>query len=254
MPGSNPSGHRPTLDLNADVGEAAGSAGRAGDRRLTAFLSSVNIACGGHAGDAATMRDTVQVALDHGVAIGAHPSYQDHQGFGRRETGVAAVDVAALVRDQTGALIQVAASLGGVLRHVKLHGALYHRAHRDRAVAEVVASAVTALDPALIVMGMDGSVLMQVCREQGLSFAREAFADRAYARDGQLVPRAQAGSLLTPEAAARQVVRMVQHPIRFDTLCVHSDTPDSVALAQSVRLALAEAGVAVAPMNPESRR
>ena len=207
------------------------------------------------------MQDTVQVALEHGVAIGAHPGYQDHKGFGRRETGAAAADVAALVRDQTEALMQVAASLGGVLRHVKLHGALYHRAHRDRAVAEAVASAVTTLDPALIVVGMDGSALMQACLEQGLSFAREAFADRAYARDGRLVPRDQPGSVLTAEAVARQVVRLVRDgvvesvdgvvvPLGFDTVCVHSDTPGAVELAQSIRLALAEAGVTVAPMSP----
>ena len=207
------------------------------------------------------MRDTVQAALEHGVAVGAHPGYADRQGFGRREIGVAPVDVAALVREQTGALMQVAASLGGTVRHVKLHGALYHRAHRDRAVADAVAGAVTALDPALIVVGLDGSALMQACEEQGLAFAREAVADRAYARDGQLVSREQPGSVLTAEAAARQVVRMVRAgvvastdgimvPLRFDTLCVHSDTPDAVELARSVRLALAGAGVTVAPMSP----
>ena len=207
------------------------------------------------------MRDTVQAALEHGVAVGAHPGYADRQGFGRREIGVAPVDVAALVREQTGALMQVAASLGGTVRHVKLHGALYHRAHRDRAVADAVAGAVTALDPALIVVGLDGSALMQACEEQGLAFAREAFADRAYARDGQLVSREQPGSVLTAEAAARQVVRMVRAgvvastdgimvPLRFATLCVHSDTPDAVELARSVRLALAGAGVTVAPMSP----
>ena len=207
------------------------------------------------------MGDTVQAALEHGVAVGAHPGYADRQGFGRRELGVAPVDVAALVREQTGALMQVAASLGGTVRHVKLHGALYHRAHLDRAVADAVAGAVTALHPALIVVGVDGSALMQACGEQGLAFAREAFADRAYARDGRLVPREQPGSVLTAEAAARQVVRMVRDgvvestdgivvPLRFDTLCVHSDTPDAVELARSVRQALAEAGVTVAPMSP----
>ena len=207
------------------------------------------------------MRDTVQVALDHGVAVGAHPGYADRQGFGRREIGVDPVDVAALVREQAGALMQVAASLGGTVRHVKLHGALYHRAHRDQAIADAVAGAVTTLDPALIVVGMDGSALMQACREQGLSFAREAFADRAYATDGRLVPRDQPGSVLTAGAAARQVVRMVHDnavesiegivvPLCFDTVCVHSDTPDAVELARSIRLALGEAGVTVAPMSP----
>lgn len=211
------------------------------------------------------MRDTVQVALEHGLAIGAHPGYQDHEGFGRRETGVAAAGVAALVRDQTDALMQVAASCGGVVRHVKLHGALYHRAHRDRPVAEAVAGAVATLDPALIVVGMDGSALMQACQDQGLVFAREAFADRAYACDGDLVPRARPGSVLTAEAAARQVVRMVHHgvvesidgvvvPIGFDTVCVHSDTPDAVELARAIRLALAEAGVTVESMRPGSLR
>ena len=207
------------------------------------------------------MRDTVQVALDHGAAVGAHPGYADRQGFGRREIGVDPVDVAALVGEQAGALMQVAASLGGTVRHVKLHGALYHRAHRDQAIADAVAGAVTTLDPALIVVGMDGSALMQACREQGLSFAREAFADRAYATDGRLVPRDQPGSVLTAGAAARQVVRMVHDnavesiegivvPLCFDTVCVHSDTPDAVELARSIRLALGEAGVTVAPMSP----
>ena len=202
------------------------------------------------------MRDTVQAALKHGVAVGAHPGYADRQGFGRREIGVAPVDVAVLVREQTGALMQVAASLGGTVGHVKLHGALYHRAHRDRAVA--VAGAVTALDPALIVVGLDGSDLMQACGEQGLAFAREAFADRAYARDGQLVSREQPGSVLTAEAAARQVVRMVRDGVVvslcFDTVCVHSDTPDAVELAQAIRLALAGAGVTVGSMSAASLR
>ncbi len=206
------------------------------------------------------MRHAVEVALAHGVAIGAHPGYPDREGIGRRETGAAPADVAALVRGQTGALMEVAASLGGTVRHVKLHGALYHRAHRDRAVADAVAGVVTAIDPALIVVGMDGSALMQACRDVGLAYAREAFADRAYARDGGLVPREQPESVLTAAVAARRVVRMVRDrvvetidgvmvPLRFDTLCVHSDTPDAVELARSIRLAFVEAGVVVAPMR-----
>ncbi|MDO8793671.1 MAG: 5-oxoprolinase subunit PxpA [Vicinamibacterales bacterium] len=254
------SGHCITIDLNADVGEAVGSAGRALDRRLLAFLSSANIACGGHAGDDVTMRDTVEAALAHGVAVGAHPGYPDREGFGRRETGAAPAAVAALVREQTEALLRVVTSSGGTLRHLKLHGALYHRAHHDRAVADAVAGVVTAIDPALIVVGMDGSALMQACGDLGLLFAREAFADRAYASDGQLVPREQPDSVLTAEVAARRVVRMVRDgvvgsidgvitPLRFDTLCAHSDTPDAVELARSIRLALVEAGVMVAPMK-----
>ncbi len=211
------------------------------------------------------MRDTVAAAREHGVAIGAHPGYPDRDGFGRTETGATPAEVAALVRGQAEVLLGVVTSLGGTLCHVKLHGALYHRAHRDRAAADAVAVAIEGLDPALIVVGMDGSALMQACGDRGLFFAREAFADRAYTRDGQLVPRGRPGSVLSAAVAVPRAVRMVRDaevasvdgvlvPLRFDTLCVHSDTPDAVELTRGVRLALAEAGVAVAPMSARFRR
>lgn len=206
------------------------------------------------------MRETARFALAHGVVIGAHPGYADRAAFGRRETGAAPAVVANLVREQTGALMQMVASLGGTLRHVKLHGALYHRANADAAVAAAVAGAVAALDPALIAVGRDGSALMRACLAQGLTFAREAFADRAYARDGRLVPREHPGSVLTADAAVRRVVRLARHgvvesldgaivPIGFDTLCVHSDTPGAPELARAVRRALESAGVTVAPIK-----
>lgn len=214
------------------------------------------------------MRDTVRAALESRVAIGAHPGYDDREGFGRRELGLPEARIAELVRAQCAALLDVLAQTGGSMQHIKLHGALYHRAGRDRAVAEAVADAVITLDPRVIVVGMPRSYLAIACAARGLAYAREAFADRGYAVDGSLLPRSDPGGLVAPGALAARAVRLVLEGnvdgvsqggtagvhVPFDTLCLHSDTPHAADGAARIRRALDEAGVTVAPLSATLRR
>ncbi|MGE3576987.1 MAG: 5-oxoprolinase subunit PxpA [Vicinamibacterales bacterium] len=250
--------------MNVDAGELPGPEGLALDRRLFLYASSTSIACGGHAGDAVRMGETARAALDAGVAVGAHPGYADREGFGRRELGLTPAETADLVRTQCAALADALPPAGGALQHVKLHGALYHRAASDRAVAAAVADAVIALDPRLIVVGMPRSYLALACAERGLTYAREAFADRGYAPDGRLLPRSEPGGVITGEAIPARAVQMVRDgvlapngtpvPVGFDTLCLHSDTPGAGDGAAGVRLALDAAGISVAPLATVLRR
>jgi len=206
------------------------------------------------------MRAAVRDALEHGVAIGAHPGYPDREGFGRRELALQVSRIAELLRAQCLALLEVLAEAGAPLQHVKLHGALYHRAGRDPAVAETVADIVAAIDPRLIVVGMAGSTLARACARRGLPYAREAFADRGYAADGRLLPRSEPGGLIAVDAVAARAERMVLDgvvqggdgasvPVAFDTLCLHGDAPDAVSSAWATRQALDAAGVVVTPMS-----
>lgn len=211
------------------------------------------------------MRETARAAVDAGVAIGAHPGYTDPQGFGRRELGLAAPAIGTLVQAQCATLADAVAPIGASLQHVKLHGALYHRASTDAEVAAAVASAVSGVDPALIVVGLPGSALEHACRERDLSYAREAFADRGYAGDGHLLPRQAPGGLVTGAAIAERAVRMAVRdevllmdgtalPLAFETLCLHGDTPDAASSAAGVRRGLEAAGVTVAAMSRVIRR
>jgi UPF0271 protein len=205
------------------------------------------------------MRDTVRAALDAGVAVGAHPGYADREGFGRRELSLPVGEVVDLVRAQTLALAGIIAQAGGALQHVKLHGALYHRCDRDRELADAVTDALVAIDPHLIVVGMPRSYLAMACAARGLAYAREAFADRGYAADGTLLPRSEPGGVIAGDAVAARAARMVLHgvltsdgtavPIGFDTLCLHSDTPEAAGGAEATRRALESAGVTVASMS-----
>jgi UPF0271 protein len=244
------------VDLNCDLGEGAGH-----DAELMPLITSANIACGGHAGDEATMRAAVALAQRHGVAIGAHPGFEDREHFGRREMKVSAEELAELVARQIAALRAIAP-----VRHVKPHGALYNLAARDGAVAESVVEAVRAVDAGLVLFALAGSALARVGREKGLRVAEEVFADRTYRRDGSLTPRSEAGALIEEEAAAvAQVRRMVNEgvvratdgadvPIRADTVCVHGDGAHAVAFAQRLRRELAEAGVEVTSFGDADRR
>jgi len=238
-----------TIDINADVGEGAGH-----DAGIIPLVSSVNIACGAHAGDAATMHETVALALRHGVAIGAHPGHADPAHMGRRPLPVAPAEAAELVARQIAALEAIA---GAALAHVKLHGALYHQVGDDAALAEAVAARLARSWPRLVVVAPANSVLATVVRAHGLSVAEEAFIDRAYGDDGRLVARSQPGAMLDdPAAAARQAVRLARAgrvrtvggrdlAVRADTLCVHGDGPDPVGCLRAVRVALAAAGIDV---------
>lgn len=248
------------VDLNADVGEGVGD-----DGALMPWLTSANIACGVHAGDAATMRATVDLACRHGVAVGAHPSLDDRQGFGRRELPVTPQEVETLVARQIEALAAVASSAGTRLIHVKPHGALYNMAARDAALAEAIARATAAVDPVLILFGLAGSQMIEAGRAAGLRTAAEGFADRAYQADGSLAPRSRADAVIHAAAAVvSRALEMIQQrrvvavdgtvvSLDIDTLCVHGDTPGAVDLAVRLRTALVAAGVTVESVAPVDR-
>jgi UPF0271 protein len=234
-----------SIDLNCDLGEGAGY-----DAELMPLVTSANIACGAHAGDEATMRVTVALAEQHGVAIGAHPGFADRGHFGRRELQLSPAEIRALVSGQIHALRAL-----GPVRHVKPHGALYNLAARDMAVAEAIAVAVHAVDPALVLFGLAGSELLRAGRALGLRVASEVFADRTYQRDGMLTPRSRPDALIHDEAAAvTQVLRMVREgvvratdgtdvSIVADTVCVHGDGSRAVAVARQLNAELRQAGI-----------
>lgn len=232
------------IELNADIGEGCD------DARLMPYLSRVSIACGGHAGDAASMNTALRLAAEYGVAVGAHPSYPDRARFGRRPLAASEAEIVAWVTWQTEALAELAARLGLRLAHVKPHGALYNVAARDRDVARAIALAVAAVDPALELVGLSGSRLIEAGRAAGLTVRNEAFADRRYHASGLLVSRETAGSVLTDPAAAAHQARALARGepvaaldggevrIEADTLCLHSDTPNAINIAAAVHAAL----------------
>lgn len=245
------------LDLNCDLGEGFGAWRMGDDLALMDQVSSVNVACGFHAGDPDLMLATVRAAVQRGVAVGAHPSLPDLQGFGRREMRVSPQEVYALIVYQIGALDAFCRVAGATLHHVKPHGALYNMAARERPLADAIAAAVKAFDPRLVLYGLAGSALVDAGRAAGLAVACEVFADRSYQPDGTLTPRGQAGALLGSTAESiEQVLRMVRAgevqavdgtvlAIRADTLCIHGDGPHAVDTARALRSALELEGVAV---------
>jgi len=246
------------IDLNADVGESYGAYGYGDDEGVMPFVSSANIACGFHAGDPGVMRSTVRLARRHGVAIGAHPGFQDLSGFGRREMHLSPAEVENLVAYQVGALTGIAAAEGIKLSHVKPHGALYNMAARDAAMAGAIARGVRAVDASLVLFALSGSQLIDAGEVAGLRVASEAFPDRGYGADGSLMPRSAAGAVVTsPERVAARAVAMAAGTVttaagqivavRADTLCIHGDTPGAAALARAVREALGAAGIEVGP-------
>jgi UPF0271 protein len=226
------------IDLNADVGE-----GFATDAALVALVTSANVACGFHAGDVQTMRAVCSAAVPAGVAIGAHVSYRDREGFGRRALPVEAETVAAEVAEQIEALQSVALTAGGRVAYLKPHGALYHRASSDPdCAAALVAAAAGASGGPLAVLAFPGSSLLELARWAGLLAVAEGFADRAYAVDGTLLPRTEPGATLDADAAARQAVALA-HGRQVGSICVHGDSASAAALAARVREALVSAGV-----------
>jgi UPF0271 protein len=252
---------RESIDLNADIGEGCGS-----DDQLVPLVSSVNIACGAHAGDDDTMRGAVALALRHGAAIGAHPGFADRENFGRRELPINPVAAAGLVVAQTRILRDIAWALGARLGHVKLHGALYNMAARDAALAEAVVDALVAetREPgrALILVTLAGSTMEAIARKRGLRVLGEAFADRTYRRNGSLMPRSQPGAVISDAAAAaRQALRIAaQGVVRCEdgtdiavdagTVCLHGDGPSAVEFARAIRRDLSLEGIAVRSPAP----
>jgi 5-oxoprolinase (ATP-hydrolysing) subunit A len=246
------------IDVNADVGESFGAWTMGVDEELLRLVSSANVACGFHAGDPTVMDRTVARAVQAGIAIGAHPSYLDLRGFGRRAMTVDAAEVEVDVVYQVGALAAFAKSHGARLTHVKAHGALYNQAATDDALARALARATARVDPSLALVGLASSGAMRrAAGEAGLRYAAEAFADRAYEPDGSLCPRGEAGAVITdPEAAAAQAVGIARDGtvtsasgtavlLRADTLCLHGDNPQALAIARAVRRALDVAGIEV---------
>jgi UPF0271 protein len=248
------------IDLNADVGESFGPWPMGDDARLIPLVTSVNVACGFHAGDPLTIERTVAWAVAARVAIGAHPGYPDLAGFGRRDMDMAAAELEAAIVYQVSAVAGFARSAGTELRHVKPHGALYNRAARDPALAEVVARAVRRCSSDLLLVGLAGSDLLAAGQAAGLQVVAEGFADRAYEADGSLRSRKEPDAMLAPEAAAAQAIALVQQreataidgspvAIEPETLCIHGDSPDAVATALAVRSALEAAGVEILPVG-----
>jgi len=246
------------IDLNCDMGESFGAYTIGADAEVMASISSANVACGYHGGDPAVMRRTVRLAREAGVAVGAHPGFQDLAGFGRREMRLAPQEIEDMVLYQIGALAAIAQSEGVRLQHVKAHGALYNMAARDRALADAIARAVAAFDPSLILFGLPGSELMRAGAACGLRVASEGFADRAYEPDGSLTPRSRAGAVIhDAEAVVRRAVRMAVDGIvaatdgseismHVETICTHGDTPGAQALTRALRAGLERAGIAIA--------
>jgi 5-oxoprolinase (ATP-hydrolysing) subunit A len=239
-----------TVDLNSDVGEGYGAWPGGPDRELMKIITSANIACGFHAGDPSIMRRTCDMAVENDVAIGAHVSYPDLAGFGRRFIDMKPDELADAVVYQLGALAACARVAGSKITYVKPHGALYNTIVRHQQQADAVASAVKQYDPTLPLLGLPGtdSAIERAAAENGLTFLFEGFADRGYAADGTLIPRGQPGALLTDEdAAAAQAVAVADHGIV--SICLHSDTPGAATLGAAVAVGLLQAGYELRPFT-----
>jgi UPF0271 protein len=249
---------RTTIDINCDMGESYGAWKMGEDAAVMPYITSANVACGFHGGDPGTIRATVKLALEHGVAIGAHPSLPDLQGFGRRVMKISPQDMYDLVLYQAGAVEAFARAAGARLHHVKCHGALYNMAANDAGLAEAMARAVKDLGGGLILYALSNSLMMKTAKKLGIRVAGEVFADRGYADDGTLAPRGSPGAMIEDAAlAAQRAVSMVEDgyvtalsgvrvPVSPDTLCLHGDQPGAVAFAKAIRKAFSEHGIAVA--------
>ncbi len=247
-----------TIDINCDMGESFGRWTLGHDAEVMPYISSANIACGGHAGDPNVMAATVRLAVQHKVAVGAHPGYSDLAGFGRRHFHMSSDEVRAMLLAQIGALCAIARSEGCDLNHVKPHGALYNEAMRDPVLASAVVGAVKAFSADLPVFCLPGSAVEQIAQELDARYVLEGFADRAYEPNGSLTERSlpsavvheataaaeQALSLARGRVAARDGTRLA---LRIETICIHGDNPAAVEIVRAVRARLEQAGYVVAP-------
>lgn len=246
------------IDLNCDMGESYGAWKMGADAEVMAFITSANIACGFHAGDPATIRQTVRLAVDRGVAVGAHPSLPDLMGFGRRAMRISPQEMYDLIIYQAGAVEAFARVAGARLHHVKCHGALYNMAANDEALSEAMVRAVKDLGSGVMLYVLSRSKSFQIGKKAGLPVLGEVFADRGYSDDGSLAPRDQPGGLIEDAAASvKQVLAMIEEgyvtslsgkrvPVAADTLCLHGDQPGAVTFAQVLRKVFSEKGIAVA--------
>ena len=246
-----------SVDLNCDMGESFGAWTMGNDAALMNFVSSVNVACGFHSGDATVIRQTVEMAIAKGVAVGAHPSFADLQGFGRREIKMSAAEVFDIVLYQVAAVKGICEASGGKLHHVKPHGALYNQAAKDANLAEAIAKLIKAIDENLILYGLAGSYLIFEAEKIGLKTASEVFADRTYQADGSLTPRSQPNALITDtETAVAQVWQMISAQtvtatdgetvqLRAETVCIHGDGAHALDFAKTINARLKANGVMI---------
>lgn len=248
-----------SIDLNSDLGENTPGRIVGDDQAMLKIVSSANVACGFHAGYPAGIRQTLQYAADQSVTVGAHPGYDDFENFGRTPVQIEPAELQAQVEYQLGALMGLASAVGTKVRYVKPHGALYNTIAKDPVQAQAVADAIKAVDPSLVVLLLAGGVALEIAEASGLQVAAEAFADRAYHADGSLVSRQQEGSVLhDPQFVAERMLRLVETGclesiegevvrLRADSICVHGDSPDAVAMAAKVKDTLIGAGVQIKP-------
>ncbi|PLT30758.1 LamB/YcsF family protein [Peribacillus deserti] len=249
------------VDINCDMGESFGAYKMGRDEEILDYITSANIACGFHAGDPRTMKNTVRLALEKNIGIGVHPGLQDLAGFGRRDMNISPEEAYDIVIYQIGALYAFVKSEGGSLQHVKPHGALYNMAAKSAILSEAIAEAVYKVDPELILFGLAGSELIRAAQKIGLSSASEVFADRTYQDDGSLTSRRAEGALITNhDAAVKQVVRMVKEgsvtslqgtevSIQADTVCIHGDGIHALDFAKNITAALKESGITIATLK-----
>jgi UPF0271 protein len=239
------------IDLNCDMGE-----GMPNDADLMPLISSANIACGFHAGDERIMQDTIELALKHGVKIGAHPSFPDRENFGRTPMHLPPEAITDMVKDQIALLANLAAKNHTRLHHVKPHGALYNMASRDQTISEAICKAVLEIDPSLVVYAQSGSVLIAVAESMGLKTCSEVFADRSYQPDGSLTPRSAPNALWQKEEeVVGQVLQMVLHqtvhaegqdiPVKAETICLHGDGAHALDFARSIAVAFRQHHIVV---------
>ena len=248
-----------TIDLNSDLGESYGAWAMGDDAAMIDIVSSANVACGFHAGDPAGILRTLKVAAGRGVAIGAHVSYPDIVGFGRRDMDIAAADLLADVVYQIGALQGLAATVGAKVSYVKPHGALYNRIAVDPVQGAAVIEAIRSVDPSLALVALANAPIIAQARAAGLRVVSEAYADRAYTKDGRLVSRREPGAVLHDAALiAERMVRLARHgtieaidgsviSIETQSICVHGDSPGAVAIAKEIRRRLEAEGVVITP-------
>jgi UPF0271 protein len=253
------------IDLNSDMGEIPELIHNGTQEALMRSLSSVNIACGGHAGDEATMKTTIEQALRWKLALGAHPGYPDRENFGRIDLDMSPAAIADTVFEQVRAFADIVAKCGASVAHVKAHGELYNAAGRRQEVARAIASGVARWSKEVVLMGLAGSPMLDIFRDAGFTVVAEAFADRRYEPDGSLRSRRYPDALIPdPHAAAEQVLRMVEHgtvtavdgsEVRIDaqTICIHSDTPGAPKIAAAVAATLRAAGITLAPQGQRAR-
>lgn len=248
-----------TIDLNSDLGENVPDRVVSDDESMLRLVTSANVACGFHAGSPEGIRATLASAVAGGVVIGAHPGYRDYENFGRTKVDIDSATLQAHVEYQLGALMGLAAAVGGKVAYVKPHGALYNTIARDERQSHDVVAAIRAIDPSLVLLGLSGGVVLDVAERAGLATAAEAFADRAYQPDGQLVSRTEPGSVLhDPALVAERMVRLAGEgviraidgtdvPVSAQSICVHGDSPGSVAMAAETTRMLQDAGITIAP-------